>query len=109
MLGFTWGVLFPWGAALPLLYMPDVLAQVVNFTSLVFVSFTDFIVPFALYFILQRQGGKLLPASRALAMSSLEEGLTAAAGMPPTWPPLLGTPTTRSMQHAAMSGATMTA
>jgi hypothetical protein len=32
-----------------------VLAQLVNFTSIVFVSFTDFIVPFALYVVLQRR------------------------------------------------------
>merc|ERR1712100_711775 len=34
---------------------PNVLAQFVNFTSLVFVSFTDFIVPFSLYVELQRR------------------------------------------------------
>lgn len=51
--GFLWGVVFPWVVAFPLLYMPNALAQVVNFTSLVFVSFTDFIVPFSLYFVLQ--------------------------------------------------------
>lgn len=51
--GFLWGVVFPWLFAFPLIYMPDVLGQVVNFTSLVFVAFTDFIVPFSLYFVLQ--------------------------------------------------------
>merc|ERR1712183_28824 len=35
--------------------MPNALAQFVNFTSLIFVSFTDFIVPWALYIVLQRQ------------------------------------------------------
>lgn len=54
--GFLWGVVFPWLTAFPLLYMPDILAQFVNFTSLVFVSFTDFIVPFALYYKLQNRG-----------------------------------------------------
>ena len=53
--GIFWGVLFPWIVAFPLLYMPNVLAQFVNFTSLVFVSFTDFIVPFSLYVELQRR------------------------------------------------------
>jgi len=53
--GLLWGVVFPWVAALPLLYMPNLLAQFVNFTSLLFVSFTDFIVPFSLYVILQRR------------------------------------------------------
>ena len=43
--GFLWGVLFPWVAALPLLYQPNALNQFINFSSLVFVSFTDFIVP----------------------------------------------------------------
>ena len=63
--GFIWGVLFPWGCALPLLYMPDVLAQVVNFTSLVFVSFTDFIVPFCLFVNLQRRNRLQISSPRA--------------------------------------------
>jgi len=53
--GFIWGIIFPWIAAMPLLYMPDILAQFVNFTSLFFVSFTDFIVPCLLYIELQRR------------------------------------------------------
>ena len=53
--GFVWGVLFPWLAALPLLYMPQILSQFINFSSLLFVSFTDFIVPFSLYVVLQRK------------------------------------------------------
>ena len=53
--GFLWGVLFPWLAALPLLYMPQILSQFINFSSLLFVSFTDFIVPFSLYVVLQRK------------------------------------------------------
>lgn len=57
--GFLWGVVFPWAFAFPLLYMPDIMAQFVNFTSLLFVSFTDFIVPFTLYWVLQnRQEGR---------------------------------------------------
>lgn len=47
--GFFWGVVFPWIAAFPLLYMPDAINQFINFTSLVVVSFTDFIIPWALY------------------------------------------------------------
>jgi len=50
---FFWGVLFPWLVGFPLLYMPNILSQFINFTSLVFVSFTDFIVPWALYIKLQ--------------------------------------------------------
>ena len=50
---FFWGVIFPWLASFPLLYQPNVLSQVINFTSLVFVSFTAFIVPFMLYIKLQ--------------------------------------------------------
>ena len=34
---FFWGVVFPWLTAFPLLYMPDILGQFVNFTSLTFV------------------------------------------------------------------------
>jgi hypothetical protein len=33
--GFLWGVLFPWVAALPLLYQPDALNQFITFSSLV--------------------------------------------------------------------------
>lgn len=51
--GFLWGVIFPWLAAFPLLYMPDAINQFVNFTSLVVVTFTDFIIPYALYVKLQ--------------------------------------------------------
>ena len=40
--GFLWGVLFPWVAALPLLYQPNALNQFIGFSSLIFVSFTDF-------------------------------------------------------------------
>lgn len=52
---FFWGAIFPWLAALPLLYMPNMLSQLVNFSSLIFVSITDFIVPWALYVKLQKQ------------------------------------------------------
>eukprot|EP00746_Dinoflagellata_sp_MGD_P076324 gnl/MRDRNA2_/MRDRNA2_30737_c0_seq1.p1 gnl/MRDRNA2_/MRDRNA2_30737_c0~~gnl/MRDRNA2_/MRDRNA2_30737_c0_seq1.p1 ORF type:complete len:521 (-),score=65.24 gnl/MRDRNA2_/MRDRNA2_30737_c0_seq1:100-1662(-) len=51
--GFLWGVVFPWVAAFPLLYMPDAINQFVNFTSLIVVTFTDFIIPYALYIKLQ--------------------------------------------------------
>ena len=53
--GFLWGVVFPWLAGFPLLYMPDVLGRVINITSLVFVSFANFVLPLALYVVLQRQ------------------------------------------------------
>ncbi|EGD79867.1 hypothetical protein PTSG_10151 [Salpingoeca rosetta] len=52
---FAWGVLFPWVIAIPLLYQPDALNQFITFSSLIFVSFTDFIVPWALYMKLQRR------------------------------------------------------
>jgi len=71
--GFMWGVIFPWAVAFPLLYMPNVLAQIVNFTSLVFVSFTDFIVPFALYVVLQRRQTNSTRRSSA-QMDGLAEG-----------------------------------
>jgi len=51
---FVWAVLFPWMIGFPLLYMPNMLAQFVNFSSLFFVTFTDFIVPLCLYIYLQR-------------------------------------------------------
>ena len=55
--GFSvfWGVVFPWIVAIPLSWQPDALNNFINFSSLVFVSFTDFIVPWALYIILQRR------------------------------------------------------
>merc|ERR1712072_844984 len=52
---FGFAVVLPWAIGFPLLYMPNVLAQFVNFTSLIFVTFTDFIVPLALYAKLQNQ------------------------------------------------------
>ena len=50
-----WGVIFPWVIALPLLWQPAALAQFINFSSLIFVSFTDFIVPFCLYVTHQKR------------------------------------------------------
>eukprot|EP00051_Salpingoeca_urceolata_P006736 m.89093 g.89093 ORF g.89093 m.89093 type:complete len:562 (+) comp14964_c0_seq2:148-1833(+) len=52
---FLWGVVFPWVVAFPLLYQPDALNQFITFSSLIFVSFTDFIVPWWLYIVLQRK------------------------------------------------------
>eukprot|EP00040_Diaphanoeca_grandis_P030813 m.182974 g.182974 ORF g.182974 m.182974 type:complete len:581 (+) comp32140_c0_seq2:152-1894(+) len=51
----AWGVFFPWMVAVPLLYMPDALSQFITFSSLIFVSFTDFIVPWCLYIIMVRK------------------------------------------------------
>eukprot|EP00050_Salpingoeca_kvevrii_P022729 m.131288 g.131288 ORF g.131288 m.131288 type:complete len:345 (+) comp9808_c0_seq1:645-1679(+) len=51
---FLWGVVFPWVVALPLLYQPDALNQFITFSSLIFVSFTDFVIPCCLYFVLNR-------------------------------------------------------
>merc|ERR1711920_1021749 len=53
--GFWWGVVFPWIIGLPMAYMPDMLQDFVNFTSLIFVTFTDFIVPCALFLVLLRK------------------------------------------------------
>jgi len=73
-LGFMWGVIFPWVVAFPLLYMPNLLAQFVNFTSLVFVSFTDFIVPFSLYVVLQRRQQKSLRTTGQLHLGGTSPG-----------------------------------
>lgn len=51
---FAFAVIFPWLIAFPLLEMPNAMSQVINFSSLFFVTFTDFIVPLALYASLQR-------------------------------------------------------
>lgn len=55
--GFStfFGVALPWLFALPALYMPNVVAQFINFTSLVFVTFANFVVPLAVYAMLQRR------------------------------------------------------
>jgi len=50
-----WGVIFPWVAAAPLLYQPGALATIINFSSLFFVSFTDFIVPWCLYIVMNQK------------------------------------------------------
>lgn len=55
---FLWGVVFPWVAALPLLYQPNALSQFINFSSLFFVSFTDFVVPWTLYIMMVRAEGR---------------------------------------------------
>ena len=44
-----WGVIFPWLIALPLCHQPNALNQFITFSSLIFVSFTDFVIPWALY------------------------------------------------------------
>lgn len=53
-LSSAWGVLFPWIISIPLLYQPDAVASFINFTSLFFVSFTDFVVPWCLYILMAR-------------------------------------------------------
>eukprot|EP00038_Savillea_parva_P026770 m.56106 g.56106 ORF g.56106 m.56106 type:complete len:587 (-) comp7652_c0_seq2:173-1933(-) len=55
---FLWGVVFPWAVSLPLLYQPGSLPSIINFTSLFFVSFTDFIVPWTLYIMMVRMDGR---------------------------------------------------
>lgn len=72
---FSWAVLCPWLIGFPLLYMPDALAQFINFTSLFFVTFTDFVVPLLLYRTLQqqRQEGE----TQTEAQSVLTDGLVA--------------------------------
>uniref|UniRef100_A0A7S2QLR0 Amino acid transporter transmembrane domain-containing protein n=1 Tax=Zooxanthella nutricula TaxID=1333877 RepID=A0A7S2QLR0_9DINO len=51
---YFWGVMLPWIIAAPISYMPNVLSQLINISSLVFVTFTDFIVPLAIYAKLQK-------------------------------------------------------
>eukprot|EP00039_Didymoeca_costata_P013080 m.193963 g.193963 ORF g.193963 m.193963 type:complete len:557 (+) comp15670_c0_seq5:103-1773(+) len=50
-----WGVLFPWLVSIPLLYQPNALNQIINLSSLFFVSFTDFIVPWCLFIMLNKE------------------------------------------------------
>jgi len=67
---FLLAVLLPWALAFPLTYMPNALSQFINFTSLVFVTFTNFVVPCWLYIVLQRQE----PQIREGCDRSVEDG-----------------------------------
>mmetsp|Transcript_176076 Transcript_176076/g.559408 ORF Transcript_176076/g.559408 Transcript_176076/m.559408 type:complete len:459 (-) Transcript_176076:104-1480(-) len=49
----VFGIALPWMVSLPVLYMPNIVAQFINFTSLIFVTFANFVVPLAMYAILQ--------------------------------------------------------
>jgi len=44
-----WGVFLPWLIAFPLVYMPNFIAEFINFTSLIFITVTDFVVPLLIY------------------------------------------------------------
>merc|ERR1712046_440315 len=82
---FAFAVLFPWMLSFPLLYMPNILADVVNFTSLIFVTFTDFIVPLALYAKLlhQRSDGVGLSEDQSvLGQELVDEGIHAHYAFP---------------------------
>jgi hypothetical protein len=85
---FAFAVLFPWLLGFPLLYMPNVLAQFVNFTSLIFVTFTDFIVPLALYAKLQHQRSEPMGVSEnnsTLGQELVDEGVHAHYAFPRRW------------------------
>ena len=68
-----WGVVFPWVASLPLLYQPNALNQFINFSSLFFVSFTDFIVPWTLYIMMIRADRKWAEGSNTRLATVAEE------------------------------------
>merc|ERR1719231_438639 len=91
--GFLWGVVFPWVVGFPLLYMPNFLAQFVNFSSLVFVSFTDFIVPWALYIKLQdkRVSEKTPEAGSYLCQEEVHAQIHAHYAIPRAWGVTIGT------------------
>jgi hypothetical protein len=68
--------------------MPNVLAQFVNFTSLIFVTFTDFIVPLALYAKLQHQRVEHTEHSEnnsTLGQELVDEGVHAHYAIPRSW------------------------
>jgi len=78
------GVVMPWILAFPLLKMPNALGQLVNFTSLFFVAFTDFIVPLLLYVCLHRGGGSAVsPPSSGSSIPELETTPTPPAQQGP--------------------------
>ena len=92
--GFLWGVVFPWLAAFPLIYMPDILGQFINFSSLLFVAFTDFIVPFALYVVLQRDRRTAIAnTSSSLGSEAFEPSITTTGRLSSCSPPLLNATT----------------
>lgn len=85
---FAFAVLFPWMVGFPLLYMPNVLAQIVNFTSLFFVTFTDFIVPLILYVKLQHQrneGVEFSENNSTVGQELVDEGVHAHYAFPKRW------------------------
>jgi hypothetical protein len=66
--------------------MPNALAQFINFSSLVFVAFTDFLVPFSLYVLLMKRDAKAARARRvraAHASPSCQGDLPNAVQQPP--------------------------
>jgi len=50
---FLWGVVFPWIVSLPLINQPDALNNFISYSSLIFVSVTDFVLPLCLYIAVQ--------------------------------------------------------
>ena len=79
---FFIGVVLPWAVAFPLVYVPDILAQFINFTSLLFVAFTDFIVPFSLYIVLQRRPKPLSNLDSVSSSSCQAVGTSSASPAP---------------------------
>jgi hypothetical protein len=72
---------------------PNALNQFISFSSLIFVSFTDFVVPWCLYIALQRgdaAGGGGANLQQGLLSGKASEGLvpddvTVHWAVPPTW------------------------
>merc|ERR1712078_542018 len=57
---YFWGALLPWLVAIPLLYMPNFIAEFINITSLIFLTVTDFVVPLLIYKKVQNLEAKKL-------------------------------------------------
>lgn len=72
---FFWGIIFPWLVAAPLLYQPGALAQVITFSSLFFVSFTDFLVPWCLYIVMCQGKGEGIGGTAFTAEGDQQKGL----------------------------------
>jgi len=90
---FFWGIIFPWLAAAPLLYQPGALAQVITFSSLFFVSFTDFLVPWCLYIVMcqrEEEDHNTHPALKEVIRGSYEAGERGLINDPASSIPLLG-------------------
>jgi hypothetical protein len=81
---FFWGGILPWVVALPMLYMPNFIAECINITSLVFVTLTDFIVPLMIYRRMVKFENESSPSVTVVGNSDVQGSLMHHA-FKPSW------------------------